>query len=455
MKIGSLFRGDGLRSRSLRSSFFTILNTGSENVLRLAGNLVLTRILFPEAFGIMALVQVVMIGLKMFSDLGLQMSIIQNERGTDPLFLDSAWVLQIARGILLWLATVVMAAPVAALYDTPILAQLLPVAGLIACIQGLNSTKLATANRSLVLGRVTAIKIGSKIIGLATLIGLALWWQSVWALVIGGLIEPLFFMVMSHLWLPGHQNRFRFERTALGELFNFGKYIFLSTIAGFILLQADRAILGKFISLTDLALYNIAFMLATLPRMLQYQIIGKVLYPLYSSRPPGESASNYKNIARARFLVVGCSVLIVAIFAIGGNALIVFLYDPRYEAAGPLLILMALALLPNLITGSYATMIVSRGHSGRYAAFLSLSALVQVIILFFAVSQFGVIGAAFTPLVASLLLYPVLLVFIAPYKGWIMGQDIGFTAVGVVIAAIAVWVNQDILRMTVELFPFP
>ena len=163
MRILSLFRGDSLRSRSMRGSVLTMLNLGSENVLRLAGNLVLTRLLFPEAFGIMALVQVVMTGLKMFSDIGVHLSIIQNKRGNDPLFLDTAWVLQIGRGLLLWLATWALAAPVAAFYEAPILAQLLPVAGLTALLQGFNSTKLATANRELMLGRVTMITLAARI----------------------------------------------------------------------------------------------------------------------------------------------------------------------------------------------------------------------------------------------------------------------------------------------------
>ena len=63
----------------------------------------LTRLLFPEAFGLMALIQTFMIGLAMFSDLGIGPAIIQSDRGEDPDFLNTAWVMQILRGICLWL----------------------------------------------------------------------------------------------------------------------------------------------------------------------------------------------------------------------------------------------------------------------------------------------------------------------------------------------------------------
>jgi hypothetical protein len=71
------------------------LNTASDTL-----DLILTRLLFPEAFGLMALVQVFMGGLQMFSDLGVNMSIIQSKRGEDPDFLNTAWTFQILRGLI-------------------------------------------------------------------------------------------------------------------------------------------------------------------------------------------------------------------------------------------------------------------------------------------------------------------------------------------------------------------
>ena len=142
-------RGDGLKARSIRGTGFVGLSFVAQNALRLGGNLVLTRILFPEAFGLMALVQIVITGLTMFSDMGIRVSIIKDARGEDPVYLDTAWTLQILRGALLWAITWALALPVAAFYEEPVLAQMLPVAGLTALIQGFNSTKMATQNRAM------------------------------------------------------------------------------------------------------------------------------------------------------------------------------------------------------------------------------------------------------------------------------------------------------------------
>jgi O-antigen/teichoic acid export membrane protein len=88
-----------------------MLKFGGENILRLGSNLILTRLLFPEAFGLMALVTVFLTGLKMFSDFGLNASIIRSARGDDPIFLQTAWTVQILRGVMLWLISVMLAGP--------------------------------------------------------------------------------------------------------------------------------------------------------------------------------------------------------------------------------------------------------------------------------------------------------------------------------------------------------
>ncbi|HBB84471.1 MAG TPA: polysaccharide biosynthesis protein, partial [Sulfitobacter sp.] len=91
-------------ARALRSTSWIVLSYGGAQAIRLASNLILTRLLFPEAFGLMALIQVVIVGLTLFSDVGIGPSIAQSKRGDDRDFLNTAWTIQAIRGGCLWLA---------------------------------------------------------------------------------------------------------------------------------------------------------------------------------------------------------------------------------------------------------------------------------------------------------------------------------------------------------------
>jgi O-antigen/teichoic acid export membrane protein len=442
-RLRHLLVDGGLAARALRSTFFSVAGFGGENVLRLAGNLVLTRLLFPEAFGLMALVTVVMNGLGMLSDIGLRSSIIQNERGSDPAFLNTAWTLQIARGLLLFAATWALAGPVASFYGDPRLEDMLKVAALVPLVVGFVSTRLSTASRDLQIGRMTCLSLATQVAGLIVTIALAYWLRSVWALVIGGLVAPTLLVIFSHIVLPGNRDRIAFEPEAAWQLMSFGMFIFVASIAGFIVNQGDRAILGKFVSLEDLALYNIGFFLATVPLMLNGKIVDGVIFPLYSRRPPSESEENRRKIMKARRLMTGFAVTIALFFGAIGNWLVILLYDIRYEGAGPLMVLIAVAQLPIIISATYSSLAMAAGDSGRFAVIVIFDALIRMSVTLAATANFGVVGAALAPLPAGLLYYPVLIAMTRRYRAWDPMHDLFFFAASMTCASGVIWLNWD------------
>ena len=100
----------------------------------------------------MALINTFIQGLNLFSDLGIKTSIIRSPRGEDPVFLNTAWILQVVRGFVLWLSCCLIAWTVARLYDSFQLLWLMPIVGLNTIINGFNSIFLATLNCKIKLG---------------------------------------------------------------------------------------------------------------------------------------------------------------------------------------------------------------------------------------------------------------------------------------------------------------
>src|SRR5436190_24241135 len=105
-----------LEKRLVRGSVWALVGHGGSQVLRLADNLVLWRLLYAEAFGLMAIVNVFMLGLLMFSDVGIGPSIIQHEHGDDPKYHHSAWTIQAVRGLALFVVAAAAAVPLAHFY---------------------------------------------------------------------------------------------------------------------------------------------------------------------------------------------------------------------------------------------------------------------------------------------------------------------------------------------------
>jgi len=330
-----------LKKVAARGAVWIFAGYGGAQVLRFGGNLILTRLLLTEAFGLMALVNVFLLGLQLFSDIGIGPSIIQNERGDERRFLDTAWTMQAVRGLLLFLITCAAALPLANFYDEPSLGVLLPVAAGTVILSGLFSTKLFALTRHLEFRRLTMIELGSQAAGLVTMVTWALVSPSVWALVAGGIAIALVKMVSSHVLLAGTNNRFRWDPTAAAAVFRFGKWIFLSTVLTFMVGQSDRLVFATLIPLGLLGVYSIGLMIAQLPQMALGQLALNLVFPLFSRiHNRGDDIVPTFRRVRAAMLAIGGWML--AGLVAGGPAAVELLYDQRYLGAGWIVQMLAI-----------------------------------------------------------------------------------------------------------------
>ncbi|MEX3315946.1 oligosaccharide flippase family protein [Sulfitobacter sp. PS-8MA] len=430
-------------ARALRSTSWIVLGYGGSQAIRLGSNLILTRLLFPEAFGLMALIQVVIVGLTLFSDVGIAPSIAQSKRGDDPDFLNTAYTIQALRGLGLWLAACGLAWPVAQFYDAPLLLSYLPIAALTLVIAGFNPTRIETAHRHLQMGRLTVLDLSSQIIGIAIMIVGALIWQSVLALVVGGVAGALAKLLLTHLYLPGAANRFRWEKTAVQELVHFGKWIFLSTMFWFFASQGDRAILGKFLSLEGLGIYNIGYFLASFPLLLGQNVTGRVMIPIYRETGGRDQA----RLRRMRYALSAGLLLMLAVMALAGPWLVSLLYDPRYLASGAILVVLALALMPQVIGLTYDQAALAAGDSRRFFLSSAARASLQVGLLLLGVIYAGLPGALIGMGAAMVLSHLVLIWLAHAYHVWDGWHDLAFAVLGFGLGALALWLHWEQLRV--------
>lgn len=436
-RITQALSGNQLMARVMRSTSWILLGYGASQGIRLASNLILTRLLFPEAFGLMALISVITVGLMLFSDVGIAPSIAQSKRGDDPAFLNTAWSIQVLRGLILFGVACGLAYPVAGFYDQPDLAFYLPIAALSLVVAGFNPTRIETAHRHLLMGRLTALDLASQVIGIAVMIVLALIWQSVAALVVGGVLQALAKLALTHFGLPGQRNRFQWERAAAGELISFGKWIFLSTIFWFFASQGDKAILGKFLTLENLGIYNIGYFLASFPLLLGLNVTGRVMIPVYR-----EGAAPAR-ISKLRYGLSTGVIGLLAVMALAGPWLVDVLYDLRYIHAGAIIVVLCVALIPQVIGMTYDQAALAAGDSRRFFIYSASRSTLQVVLLLMGALQGGLIGALIG-MGAAMMLSHAVLVWLARVHGvWDARHDTLWALVGLGVGVLAVWLHWD------------
>ena len=435
-KLG-IFTGSGLRARALRGSAWTTLGFGLSQVIRLLSNLLLTRLLFPEAFGLMAIIQVFMQGLAMFSDVGTGPSIIQNARGNESSFLNTAWTLQVMRGLALFIFTCLLSVPVAYLYEEPSLLTLMPVAGLSALIAGFNPTKLVTANRNLLLGRLTVIEVIAQVISVIVLISLAWLMNSVWALVIGGLVSTFIKLILAHRLIPGLKNEFNWDQKSVRTIIRFGKWIFVSSIVGFFVQQGDKLVLAGFMTTADLGVYSIAFFLASAPLALSKKLNQTILFPIYSQLQDLTSSQLRPKIVKARIAI--CFLLLppMIVFILFGSHIVTYLYDARYWQAGWMMQILSVGYAVS-VTTNIGPFYLAQGNSKLFLITVVVKALLMALSMSLGGYFYGVSGIILGVALSNIAFYLFLSAVYRHFKLWLWRLDLAAITI-ISIAALAAY----------------
>jgi O-antigen/teichoic acid export membrane protein len=357
-----------LGERAIQSSVWITGGFVLQRALQFGSNLILTRLLFPEAFGTMALATVFLVGLAMFSDIGLKPAVIRDPRGDDPDFLNTAWTLQVIRGLGLFVVGCLLAYPVSLIYGQPILFPLLMALSLTVAISGFQTIGLVTAERKLDFLRPTVIAVAGQIIGIIALVALAYYWRSVWALAVGNIIGSLATLAIGHLIIREHRHRFTFEKDAARSITNFGKWIFVSTIVTFVGGEGLRAIQAGLITPAEFGVLSIAYTIAAIAVELPSKLTGSIglsaLSEVYRTSPEQMT----EVLHRFRKRVIAASLIISATIVFISDPLVKILYDQRYHSAGQFVSIITLSnSIPIIFSGYFSALLaMGRPQSGLF-----------------------------------------------------------------------------------------
>jgi O-antigen/teichoic acid export membrane protein len=373
-------RTGSLRRVLVSGATWTAVGFGASQVLRLISSIILTRLIQPAVYGIMDLVMTCVVGLHLFSDVGLTPCVIQSPHGEEPKFLNTAWTIQVIRGAILAFAAAVIAYPVATVYGRPILAGLLMASGLSAFIDGLDSPGIFLLTRRLERSRLVLLETITAFVTLIATVAIVNSMRGghllealrghgpgpsanetlAWAVVGGALAGRLVYLGLSHLLLPGRA-RFTLDRESAKEILGFGKWIFLSTILAYLAMQTDKLLVPKFTNFSTSGLYGRAGSLLSVGTGIMGALTGQVVYPVYSRlHREGREARQYYSQIHIGIGVAGATI-ITALIA-GGPSAAQFLYPADYHSVGWILQLLAISAWFQLLQSAVGPLLLATGR---------------------------------------------------------------------------------------------
>ena len=269
-----------LGALAVKGIFWSVLQKWGGLFFHSASLLLLTHLLEPKAFGLVALANVIIAFIRVFIEQGFAQAIVQ-AKTVASIDLNTAFWSSLAMSLILSSAVFISDGYIASAFQEPTLAPVLRSLSPVFVLIALNSVQTALLQRQL---KFKALAIRS-LIALSTAgtiaIVMALCGLGVWSLVAQELIRALVAVVV--LWKVGKwRPNFEFSVVALRKLASFGVSIMGINLLNVVNRRSDDLLVGYFLGSVALGYYNVAYQLLLLLTQLINAPINQVAFSAFS-----------------------------------------------------------------------------------------------------------------------------------------------------------------------------
>ncbi len=269
---GSIYR------HMLRGSLWALGQNFSIRFIGLFNTVILARLLSPDDFGVVTMASMVLGLLNSFVDLGPSALLMRQPVATKE-HCDTAWTFSFLRGVAVAILLAILSPWIADFFrDDRVLA--------ITLIFAANSLLGNAFSIGLILLRMELnfaagfyFDLASRLVVLVVTLGLAFWWRSYWAIVVGTLVGNVFGFFLS---FKLHPYRARFSLAKAREYFSFSLVMIPLNAAYYLTGRVDTFVVGRMSAAAALGVYNVAAELATMLTIDLMQQISRGLYPNYA-----------------------------------------------------------------------------------------------------------------------------------------------------------------------------
>lgn len=296
---------DRVNKALLSGSFWTAFGEVVGQLATLATTILGARLLKPRDFGLMGTVLLTMSILEHFSQTGFDAALIQKKEDIEE-YLNVAWTWHVGRGALITALLCGLAWPISLFYDEPMLLPLMLCVSVTAVITGASNIGTVYFTRDLEFRTIFYIKGGTTLLRLLVFIPAIFYFRNVWALVVSHIGTAVVHIVVTYVSHP-FRPKLAFDRKRLEELIGYGKWITGLAWIGFFIGKGDDVFVSKYIGITALGLYIIAYDVSNMPTINITHVIGRVGMPTYSRLQDDKEGLKraFINVMRATLMISG------------------------------------------------------------------------------------------------------------------------------------------------------
>jgi O-antigen/teichoic acid export membrane protein len=388
----ALTPGGNLLEQSVTGGIWLTALNVSGRVFQILTLIFLARLLTPAAFGIIGVATVVIVGLKRVSKLGLDDALIYNKNENVDGYLNTAWMLEAGRGVLIGVVVFAAAPLIASFFSEPEVLDIIRVMAVAQVLLGLKNPAIVYFRKDFEFHRQFVYEVGGEGAYFFIALAYALVEPTVWALAAGYVARGAVRFVLSYL-LHGYRPWPSFDLQRAREMINYGKWITGESVLNYVSKQGDDIFVGWLLGSAALGFYQFAYRLSNAPATEVTHVISQVSFPAYSKVQDDKEALRsgfYRTVRLSTFLVAPMAVGIAVVAP-------VFVIAFLGEQWQPMIVPMQLLAVYGMVRGylaSFGSVWRATGDQDYLVKVQLLTIVLIAIPIYPAATAYGLVGVS-------------------------------------------------------------
>lgn len=364
---------------------------------------ILARILTPAQFGSFGIAAMSLSLMEIMTETGIN-SILLQEKDNFTRLINTAWVISICRGILISCIILISAPLVTDFFNSPDSLSLLYLTAAIPFIRGFINPSVIKFQKELKFSKEFIFR--TSVITLET-IAVILWavrFRTPDSFVIGLIIAALAEVGFS-FWFIQPRPRFDAVSTHVRYILNRGKWITGFGILDYLYTNGDNILVGRMLGNSALGIYQNAYKLSALPITEIVGVFYRVTFPVFTQL--ADYPARLKRAALNSVLIISGILLAagVALYFLA-EPIVMILLGPNWVPAIPAIQALAFLGFVRGTANGFNSLFMALKKQ-KYVTLITFCSVIGLAVSIVPlVSQFGIIGAAYSAMIGSLTALP-------------------------------------------------
>ena len=365
----------GMAEEFKKGIFYSALGKYSNVVIQLLVTAVLSRILTPEEYGIVAVVNVFLIFFQMLADFGIGPAIIQNKTLSKQ-EINSIFGFSLYLALFLGIVFVFLGYPISAFYNNEVYKPISMVLAICVFFYGILVVPQSMLLREKKFSTVNIVTVMANIASGVVSIVLAVNGFSYYSLIISNTVKAALLFIIFY-FKTNLTVQLKIDKKPLEKIFSFSKNQFLFNFINYFSRNLDSMLIGRYFSASSLAFYDKAYQVSLYPNQILTNVISPVIQPIMSDFET--------NLEKIKFVYLKITTILATIglplsvfLFFNSNDIVLFLFGDQWGGSVATFQLLAVSVWIQMILSSTGSIFQSANRTDLLLLSGILSAVVTV-----------------------------------------------------------------------------